>query len=1632
MTTTQVLTTALPRSRAADAEVHLTAFVTHKLVPDAPGATLADFPAALSWVEVLQAGAFELLGSHLAAPVPLDVVPGAEPAAWHAVFGKAVPVDGFPAPVVSTATWSSYPAHRVGDGAVDLHLMSLTASPTARPGVQSSPVLAGLFQTFTGTSSAVRELLAIAEGRTHRAADLLARRTREAQASLGLTSERQGYPVEDLSSASPIEVLLDDVEGDAALTSMLDSMLDEDLSGSPELQLLVDAHAARRYYQRPEAATPYRDRPLDGAQAPRPERPEPDFHARAASFGSTPALLRRLGLAVDLRVPDAAVRAGLDAATWLAVRFVPAAGADVTLLAPPRTQVVVRGDLLAARSSGAWIGGAVPLGDDSYVVLDVDPDASALKTEQHLRGLPRALASEVNGDPASAAPATLRSTGFAIARTDRVAATRAQVGKAEAMTSPVDGPGVAGPDLLFDDVVRGLRLEVWDDASRTWHSLHERRVTAVAESDSGGPLTVLDDEPDVGFLQLSGLNRVPGDDTHPYYLHEVVAGWDGWSLSAPRPGKVVVRDGGEEKVLDEPPDEPATGVHLRTRVEPGSLPRLRHGVSYAFRMVGVDLAGGSVRRFGAPAPTPHAPHLPAPHLPSPSTSPAASGARPGPGAPAVETARAHLDRLRGVYRARDTRLVAAVRDRVIGSLPAPQEERDWAAVLSRAAEEAPSAPAPTTAQDRIAALVPELVRTGDQEVDSIVADRLAAIRTARATPVQPGAAPTTGVLSGTDVSGAMRAAAAATRQLASHAATWRVRPQLAVDPAVLADLSAVADLGIDPGVLVPLRPVITLPRPFLRWDPVPPPTLVARAVLSTGEQLSRLVIRSGLPAGSPDAAPTSERHVVPAKATQTEAELAGEFDDAIGSGDPAVQKAAYGWALRERGTLLDQWVPDPDHPGQSLEQPGIALHQRPGANPDTLVTLAEITAQRDTPLGEGQYVVHDVDQLTLPYLPDPYAAGVALVFYDAGAPHLLPEPRVLQAVVLPFPGDWPQVQPLRLVLEGVTADAELGARLDGTAIRIQLPAGQQVRVAMSSSLDRADLDRFGLWRSHLASTVDPDGDGTSTTADVVAAAALLRAAVSGWTWWLTPSVDLRLVHAVPAPVRPPDLVALRLLLRPRGLTVAQLTGLADLHGQSTERLLVRASWTEQVDELTAAGPATVARDDVVVNSPVAATERFGLLTFVDFLPFGPAAEMVALAAGGLGLHRATQTFPDTHHRRVTYTPSGLTRYKEMFAAQDVPADDDPALTGVPVTLEIPSSARPAAADLVDAVPLLRWEEGAEPDQPFAWRRTRRSGVRLWLRRPWFSSGDGELLGVVVSRTGKEPDATISLWGRDPTVIGAATGAATTPPLLGLGHLLVEAVAQTVAPEPARPVLPVAAVPLVDLAGEPTASVLAYRPEYHADRGMWHVDVALDDGPALWPFVRLAVARYQPDSIDGCALSPIGLTSWVQPLPTRTATVNRPDAERVRVTVTGAVGFLRIRDEQKQPALREEVDADTPTGVGQAFDRLLALTRTMWATIQVLSEGNSDLEWVTVASRRLPAVGVGDETNFRVTWTGELGLPAESARQEPLELKTPGTQQRWRVLIEERERLDADPVDKPNVSGSTTIAERVVYADAITL
>ena len=70
---------------------------------------------------------------------------------------------------------------------------------------------------------------------------------------------------------------------------------------------------------------------------------------------------------------------------------------------------------------------------------------------------------------------------------------------------------------------------------------------------------------------------------------------------------------------------------------------------------------------------------------------------------------------------------------------------------------------------------------------------------------------------------------------------------------------------------------------------------------------------------------------------------------------------------------------------------------------------------------------------------------------------------------------------------------------------------------------------------------------------------------------------------------------------------------------------------------------------------------------------------------------------------------------------------------------------------------------------------------------------------------------------------------------------------------------------MDRDGQPNVWVLAYQPEFSPERQLWFVDIAFDPGTAFWPFVKLAVARYQQHRARQDAAIDVALHRAAQPL-----------------------------------------------------------------------------------------------------------------------------------------------------------------------
>jgi hypothetical protein len=1547
------MVTALPYSADPAATFHVSLFITHRLTPDDPaGGVLGDFPNVAAWGARL-ADADVTLTTAAGHTIPTTVVTQVAPALWPTVFPSTLAVRGFPTPELTAAPWRTFPAAKMDGYARAVHTVAAVLSPVEPPSIVDAllPLLAGGGQLAPGVTEQVvaglRDQRLDRRWWKDRYEELL-----EAQVGRVASNDPRGT-----SALRHLELL------DERFTAELDEVTAQGTRAvtvdHPLHQLLLDLHRARRFYERPEEQRAYHERPDPDAEVPTPiTPPDPDFHQRCTLLTDTPGVLRELGLVIDLHIDDLSSLQGIDAIRG----DVTIDGLDNPVHVQPLVTCHRMGTTFTTMSgTGDHVHGALRLGDeDRFQVLDLDPDAGALKLERFVRSLPRVVWSALNGDAATGAPASLRASGFAIAQIEGPSRLHDRVADAAHRDDELLTGHVA--PLTTEDVARGLRLEVWDDHTATWRSLHERRVDIEVDGDP-----VVTDEPDIGFLQGAALTRadatVNDDPTRPYHAHEVVAGWEGWSLSVPPVGKVVTDETQEpgDQPGDAPGDLHVTPVVVRPRSAEGTLPRLRYGRNYAFRAWAVDLAGNS---------PPHSVAGVADEPPGPgdgdTTSRRAGAGRSSRGVPEMLAAAGRPGRVAPGFDA----LEASLHDGVLAALPFR--------------EAVPERPVP----------LDEVAPTGVEAIDAILRARLASHSLATGGPT-----------------GERVALSRRSRIEATMAEVARVEPRLAVPTstnvgreALLAAIASAAATSFgpgaagDPAVLDTVASLVTAPRPFLRWDAVASPAVVPRFRYSEGESLLTLVVRSGVevtedgvielvdPATYAAAVVTdhpdlvwredSQRHVAPPKTSQQEVERHGKLDAAFGPGATAARRRrALATSLREAGSFLDRTIAHRTQPGQRVDQPDVSLHNQPTADPDALVDLDTIDAARGTPLAAGQYVVHGAATIALPYLADPLADGASLVFPDAGRDHRLQVPFAIEGVRLPYLGDWPDQRPHRLVLE---AGDELSARVDGHVVTVAVPPGEHLRVRLSTSLHREDLELLGLWQGLPAAfRQHPE---------------IADAARDGWLWWLTPAEELRLVHAVPRPVERPRVPAV-VPLRAEGATDVTLLGIVDVHGPSTERLDIEATWTERIDDPAKETWEEIARTGAAGDTEVAYHE--------DLVLLGPAAlagTTIPLGDGAsLTAHTATHVFEDTKHRLVDYTIRATSRYREFFAPAVTPTVDDLSVVSDPVRVSVPSSARPPKPVVRDVLPLFRWEERTEPEQPFGLRRARRSGLRLYLERPWYTSGDGELLGVVLSAGAASTREVVSQWAADPIWQQAGPSSTTTLPLLDLHHLL----AQDGTVAPGRPVGPAATLPLPDLPNAPQVRVLGYEPDFSSDRGLWSVDIALDPGTAFWPFVRLAVVRYQPASRAGLHLSPVVVCDFAQLTPERLATLTRPDEDTVRVIVTGAVG-------ERQGTL-----APDPSG-RREHDRMVV------ARLERRDpELDSDLAWITRAVQVLPVRGRDGQV---VSWNGTLPLP------EPIPPRRPGADPDWRVTVEEWEVLPADGDDPSEV----TRESRLVYADHLPL
>jgi hypothetical protein len=378
-------------------------------------------------------------------------------------------------------------------------------------------------------------------------------------------------------------------------------------------------------------------------------------------------------------------------------------------------------------------------------------------------------------------------------------------------------------------------------------------------------------------------------------------------------------------------------------------------------------------------------------------------------------------------------------------------------------------------------------------------------------------------------------------------------------------------------------------------------------------------------------------------------------------------------------------------------------------------------------------------------------------------------------------------------------------------------------------------------------------------------------------------------------------------------------------------------------------------------------EGFSEMDPIDLLPLQRKAQ-AAQPDNPLRVARPL-SFPDACARyielyavAVSRHASALrTRYEELpesLTVPDLTTLGGPDKTKEPKPLKqfwLAATVRPTRVSCLTPLPSFQWADStpipvtAKLPEVYVTRSMR---ARVRLKRPWFSSGEGERLGIVIwppNLFGKNvgdvsndvvkpppddrseiylrslPDdgtaihelqdtdlgpggAWVTRWGADPIrELGAARGwllskdnfprVATTRanfdqvPTDPLPEAqLVENVLMPVPVDADAPPLTEAKPP----GGFMAVSLITYAPRFDAEQELWYVDLNISPCTAVYPFVRLGMVRFQPNAPRALQVSE-PVVEWVQIMPERrlsgTATVrfdNKKAQVVVAANVTGAL------------------------------------------------------------------------------------------------------------------------------------------------
>lgn len=790
------------------------------------------------------------------------------------------------------------------------------------------------------------------------------------------------------------------------------------------------------------------------------------------------------------------------------------------------------------------------------------------------------------------------------------------------------------------------------------------------------------------------------------------------------------------------------------------------------------------------------------------------------------------------------------------------------------------------------------------------------------------------------------------------------------------------------------------PYAFGRYEPAEAPTLTlidGAPLPKDGESMARGALRTMDDAVANDIA--VRRNIVPPRVGIRFAELHGVLDKGRRP-DPDV------YAL-----LTDR---DANYPEVVITT--NAFNPADPAEEGAVVETAFATA----PAAEGT-----------PYLYDPQTAGCALRI--AGVPGV--DPNKIWTV--PFVGDsWDADAPLRwpnargfslLASENGTTGWDAVKRV----FRVALKEGERARIRVSALVPKRALLNFKLLdrlRELAEAGVDPEAQARYFD--------VRGEVMRGQHWMFTPWRVVELVHALQRPLVEPAYLNLN-AGRSRGNVTASIHYATPVHCKSTVRIDTAGGWME-IDDRGPAGPTIRQLEADAFSRPFARLDQ----------PEGIAWRL-------FGSH----VFDDTRARFVTYQMRATTRFRE-FMPPAIRADAGALIRqSEPRSIWVPSSSPPTAPVVRYVVPTFGWfESGAPGEVQRSWRDG--GGLRVYLDRPWFSSGSNEMLAVLLGAGATDPGDGplkdyVTQWGRDPAWAGPKVTTIAPqrndfPRRINAGPVPYDF------GDPDNPVtIPDGeeagnAFRLTNLTpqgapGDVLVHAVPHAVGYDPARKLWYADIIIRPGDAYYPFVRMALARYQPHAIMGCELSSAVIASFQQLSPDRVATVTPVPlfldrGRRVAVygrlptggTVLPSAGNIDVRLQRLSPGGDPDLDwRDTPQGQmpQPPPPGALGLTQ-IRRTNSAFNLARDSLSRTQRALVR-EAAGLVDAGRIAevLEQPGLLDLLLPPLIYEETMLLPPAGDDRLRLLVTETEIYDTEADDNRS---SAEPRQRIVYAATIDL